>query len=560
MADDTERLVARAREALVDGSVDEAVEHLTQALASEDRADAHELLADIAYAADRMEDVCQHWEAASRLHREQGRLHEAARVEIRLSEVHWSILGNPAAGRGWLQRARRLLDELGPCVEWGYFELALIACDRPDVEELLDSAERARRIAIEHGDRGLEVRALADGGLALVSQGRIDDGFRCLDEALVALSDVDDEYLAGSALCALLSSCDRAGDVVRAEELVRLIHRLVLDPNGGRPVILGTHCNVAYGGVLCATGQWPEAERVILDALGPGASVSAIHRIDAAARLAEIRVHQGRVDEAAELLAPHADHVATGGSLALVHAARGEHDLARAVLRRTITQMVGDVSRGAPLLALLVECEIARGDTAGAGDAGRLLEAMAESAGLSFVAALAHQARGRLAAANGEPTGAIEEFEVARERLRTAGRPLVDVAVHLDLAAAHESAGDEAASVDAARAAHAAAVRLGAIALRDRAARALRRVGAAVPRSTQPSDALAGLTARELEVLDGIRRGQTNAAIAAELFLSAKTVEHHVSRVLAKLGVRGRAEAAALAAAAVTASGDRQRR
>lgn len=557
MTDDAERLIAEAGESLRSGNLDAAVAQLLDALSVGERADAHELLADIAYVTDRMIDVCTHWEAASRLHRRHGRLREAARIEIRLSEVHWSILGNPAAGRGWLQRARRILEDLGPCVEWGYFELALIACDRPDVDELLASAERARVIAVEHGDRGLEVRALADAGLALVSQGRIDDGFRRLDEALVALSDVEDDYLAGSALCALLSSCDRAGDVARAEELVRLIHGLVLDPNGGRPVILGTHCNVAYGGVLCATGQWPEAERVILDALGPEASVSAIHRIDAAARLAEIRVHQGRTDEAAELLAPHADHLAAGGSLALVHAARGEHDLACAVLRRTIAQMVGDVSRGAPLLALLVSCDIARGDEAGAAEAARVLDAMAESAGLSFVAGLAHQARGRLAAAAGVPDSAIDELERAREQLRTAGRPLVDVTVHLDLAAAHALAGDTAASTDAARAAHAAAVRLGAAALRDRAAEALRKIGAAVPRTAQPTDALAGLTARELEVLDGIRRGQTNGAIAGELFLSTKTVEHHVSRLLAKLGVRGRAEAAALAAANIATSGDR---
>ena len=58
------------------------------------------------------------------------------------------------------------------------------------------------------------------------------------------------------------------------------------------------------------------------------------------------------------------------------------------------------------------------------------------------------------------------------------------------------------------------------------------------------------LTPRESDILDGLRRGDTNAEIAAQLFLSPKTVEHHVSRVLTKLGVRTRAEAAAAAAAA----------
>ncbi len=53
-----------------------------------------------------------------------------------------------------------------------------------------------------------------------------------------------------------------------------------------------------------------------------------------------------------------------------------------------------------------------------------------------------------------------------------------------------------------------------------------------------------GLTRREHEVLDLIADGRTNAEIAAELFISAKTVDHHVSAVLAKLGVPSRSMAA----------------
>jgi DNA-binding CsgD family transcriptional regulator/tetratricopeptide (TPR) repeat protein len=54
----------------------------------------------------------------------------------------------------------------------------------------------------------------------------------------------------------------------------------------------------------------------------------------------------------------------------------------------------------------------------------------------------------------------------------------------------------------------------------------------------------AGLTRRESEVLEGLARGLTNADLAAELFLSERTVEHHVSSVLGKLQVATRADAA----------------
>ena len=58
----------------------------------------------------------------------------------------------------------------------------------------------------------------------------------------------------------------------------------------------------------------------------------------------------------------------------------------------------------------------------------------------------------------------------------------------------------------------------------------------------------AGLTARQLDVLALLIHGDRNADIAAKLVLSEKTVDHHVSAILRKLGVRTRTQAAAEAA------------
>ena len=92
--------------------------------------------------------------------------------------------------------------------------------------------------------------------------------------------------------------------------------------------------------------------------------------------------------------------------------------------------------------------------------------------------------------------------------------------------------------------------RIGARSSVDRSAALLRRLGAVAPaRSPQSrAAALASLSVRESEVVRLVRDGCGNADIAARLYISPKTAEHHVSRVLAKLGVRTRAEAAALAA------------
>jgi len=56
-----------------------------------------------------------------------------------------------------------------------------------------------------------------------------------------------------------------------------------------------------------------------------------------------------------------------------------------------------------------------------------------------------------------------------------------------------------------------------------------------------------GLTARELEVLRLVAAGRTNKAIAADLVLSERTVERHVSNIFAKLGLSSRSAATAFA-------------
>jgi DNA-binding NarL/FixJ family response regulator len=65
--------------------------------------------------------------------------------------------------------------------------------------------------------------------------------------------------------------------------------------------------------------------------------------------------------------------------------------------------------------------------------------------------------------------------------------------------------------------------------------------------ATPQDETLAGLTPREREILELIGEGLTNRQIGKRLFLSEKTVKNHISRMLAKLGVERRIQAAVLA-------------
>jgi DNA-binding CsgD family transcriptional regulator/tetratricopeptide (TPR) repeat protein len=84
----------------------------------------------------------------------------------------------------------------------------------------------------------------------------------------------------------------------------------------------------------------------------------------------------------------------------------------------------------------------------------------------------------------------------------------------------------------------------------ERVRQSLRATGArGLPRGPRPStrENPAGLTNRQMEVLDLMADGSSNAEIAGRLFISAKTVDHHVSAILAKLNARTRAEAVSVA-------------
>lgn len=506
-------------------------------------------LAWLRFAEDDFVGARRHLELAFRAWRAAGEPRNAARAAAELADIHGSCLGNLSAGRGWANRGRRVLAPVGRCVELGYLELSVVACFAPDVAELLAAADRALELASEFADPDLEVRALADGGYALVVQGRLREGFARLDEAMAALSagEVRSTPMAAAAYCALLSAYERAGDVRRAEECTRVVVDTVLDAEG-RPGVLHAHCRLAYGAVLCAVGRWSEGESALLEVLSSsGAAVP--HRGDAATRVAGLRLLQGRFEEAGVLLGSALTAPSAAEPLARLHLLTGDPDVAAGIARRELDAVPGDRLRDGALLGLLVEAELARDDVAAADESAARLAELAEAGEDPALLGRARVAAARIAAARVDARAAVASFRAALELLGD-GSPLLAATVCLELAQVLMGTGERAGAVIEAQRALATFDRLGAKLLVDRTDALLRSLGTRTRGIGRvPAAAMAELSKREREVLELVREGLTNAEIAARLFISARTAEHHVGRVLGKLGVRSRAEAAAFAVA-----------
>jgi tetratricopeptide (TPR) repeat protein len=264
--------LAPAFAALAQGDFRGAAEALEEAVsAAPDLAQAHEMLGGLSLGAlDDYPRAARHLEVSYRLYREVGNLAAAARAAIELAQVE-ATSGNEPGARGWLGRAGRLIEEIGPCVEEGYYRIAMLGCNVPDVTELEASASRALEVARIFRDTNLEIRALADSGLALISLGRTAEGLGRLDEALTAVKsgEVRDFVTCGFTCCAVVSACALLGDIDRLTRLIQSVQLVATDNFGGfQSPILTSHCHQTYGSMLSEAGRWQEAEVELRRAVG----------------------------------------------------------------------------------------------------------------------------------------------------------------------------------------------------------------------------------------------------------------------------------------------------
>jgi DNA-binding NarL/FixJ family response regulator len=510
------------------------------ALAQDETPEAHDGLGIALWWLNAVAESHTHRTAAYTAFKQRGDAGRAALIAAWLAREQVFFASNASAMNGWFARAERLLQDAGPGPQHAWLALWRASMLAPP-EELARVAAEAMDAARRYGDTDLEVAALAFGGLARVVGGQVPAGMNALDEAMAAATagEVGNFMIVSEVFCVTLSACELSGDWVRTQHWCQ-----AADDYARRYQcsFLSAYCRTTYGGLLTATGRWDEAEAQLNDAIRAFEAGHRGLRVHAVLKLADLRVQQGRLEEAEVLLRGFEDQGGAVLPLARLHLARQDPALARALLDQALSQAPGPkLLSAAPLLALRVEASLALGDVDGARAAADELAALAAQAGSDSLQAQADLARGRLARAEEE---AANHFRQALARLQQYEQSLVASRAKLALARTLAER-DPPGALAWARAALATFERLGARQEADEAAQVLRGLGAGGRVRLRQHEAL---TAREAEVLALLAAGLTNRAIAERLSISAKTAEHHVSQILAKLGLRSRAEAAAYAA------------
>jgi DNA-binding NarL/FixJ family response regulator len=534
----------QGRRALAAGQWAGAVDLLRAAAAATTgaaHAEALELLSAALFGLGQEEQAFEVRERAYVTWRRHGDDAAAAVAAAWLAREHAGGTGNRAASQGWLARAETLAGAASDPAASGWVALTRAVLTGDPVAqaaaaaEALDLARRAR-------DGDLEVLALGRLGLARTTAGLLEEGQERLDEAMAAATGGEAALATLAALCCdLVAASELVGDLERFAQWSDVVEGLAA--REGHPSLLAS-CATCCAEALMAGGDWHGGEAQLRAALAALRQAGHPGRcIAPAAKLAELLVLQGRLEEAAQVLADDDsdETLLVRGRVAL---ARGDATTALALLERCRRRRGGDTLLTAPALALAVDAHLALGDHRQARMTADRLRAVAAGSGHPRTVGRAALAQARVAVAGGEHDLARALLEESLDHLSgTAPGALETADAHLELARLHAAGAPKLAAAEA-RAALIGFEAAGATHAVDAAAALLRTLG---DRSRVGEKGASTLTGREAQVLQLVAQGLTNAEIAGRLFISPKTAGNHVSSILTKLGLRSRVEAAAYA-------------
>nr|WP_241968411.1 LuxR family transcriptional regulator [Streptomyces sp. ICBB 8177] len=468
-------------------------------------------------------------------------------------------------GDGWaeLSRAQELVRGLPPSAVHAEV-LALVAgwgmIHQPGPDAYA-TAERAVELARLVGAEGIELHARLTLGTLMVDSGDVEGGLAEMAAVCARVVELGTVSVLGRCHVNYASALESVGRSAQAVEVATegiAVHKRF----GLVESLAWAYSNKADS--LFALGRWDEAEEFATKAMRLATNVmprASVHFL-----LADIAFGRGELDRAeAQLAALREDeekngtrpeHAVWSSRLAIALAgARGRIAQARETLGRV-------VERGFPsgghryAWPLLLAAATAEADARGlpGAEEGRdaVLRRIAKAARALPQPVALWRAYGLLVEAElrrADGRDRVADWAAAAAAFEPLERP------HLLATARHHwaralLADDQAARDLAGRLlaqAHESAERLGARPLREAVELLARRARLPLGRIPQAPAEDLGLTPRERDVLRLVAAGHSNRRIAEELFISPKTASVHVSNILAKLGVSGRGEAAALA-------------
>jgi DNA-binding CsgD family transcriptional regulator len=498
-----------------------------------------DLLAMSAYLTGRDGDYLRALERAYQAHLDAGQGIRAIRCAFWLG-FRLLFRGEMGRATGWLARAQRLLErEARDCAEQGYLLL-------PVVEQHLaagdfDAAYAAATDAAETGERCGDADLIAcarhQQGRVRLQQGQVETGLALLDETMVAVTAGElSPLVTGLMYCSVIEACQQVYALDRAREWTAALARWC----DGQPEMIAFSgvCRVHRAEVMQLGGAWPDAIVEAQRACERSQGIS--HQVAAAAFYQKAEIHRLKgeftaAEEAYRSVSQLGSEPQPG--LALLREAQGRTDTAAAAVRRAVSATTDRFKR-MRLLPAYVEIMLAAGDVQEARNACRELGEIAVSFATGVLGAMAAHARGAVELADGDAQAALGSLRGAFEVWQRVEAPYAAARVRVLIGMACRALGDEEGAGLELAAARSVFEQLGAapdLARIDTLAKG------ALPQHPHR------LTPRELQVLRLIAAGKTNKAIAAELFLSEKTVDRHVSNIFTKLDVPSRAAATAFA-------------
>jgi DNA-binding CsgD family transcriptional regulator len=510
---------------------------LSDASPDELTADDFVQLATVAYLLGRRNDCVQALQRAYQLNLDAGELLAAVRSAFWLALVLLTS-GETAIGGGWVARSQRLLTEVdGDVVERGYVLIHLMyrhifAGEFATAHEL---AEQVTGYGHRYRDPDLIAIGLSSQGRLLLYAGRVPDGLALLDESMVGVAAGEvSAIFAGNIYCSMIEACQEIADFDRAARWTAALTTWCAEQPGLVPFT--GQCAVHRGQIMRSQGAFDEAliefdlsvQRYLADETPDPAGLAMTECGDVLRIRGDLAGAQAAYDRAVAF-----GHEPQPG-LALLWLARGHAEAAGAAIRRLLAEADDPVHRS-QLLPAAVEVLLATDRQDEATALAAELESIAASFGCPSVHARAGHAAALVALESGDPAAAMPLLRQARAVWERLGGRYETARCRVQLGRALRALGDEESAVTELAAARRTFAELGTA--------PAEREAAALITPMYPSR----LTAREVEVLRLVAAGKSNPEIAAQLFLSEKTVARHLSNIFTKLDVTSRTAAAAFA-------------